>query len=156
MNIALGSDHAGLDLKNRITKWLSEQGIHVEDIGPYKDVAVDYADFAQVVAEKVATGEHEKGILVCGTGIGMSIAANKVHGIRAALCYDERTAAFSKEHNDANILCLGGRLLETEQAFGIVQTWLKSTFEGGRHARRVNKIHEIESLPQGSISTDPA
>lgn len=144
MRIALGSDHGGYKLKEAIKNYLSERGIEFKDFGTISEASVDYPDFALMVAQAVSSGEFQRGILVCGTGIGIGIAANKVPGIRAALCHDTFSAQFSREHNDANILTLGERVIGTGLALEIVDTWLKSEFAGGRHARRVNKITAIE------------
>lgn len=144
MRIALGSDHGGYYLKEEIKKFLEEQGFEYHDFGSFSPEAVDYPDFAQQVAEAVARGEYERGILCCGTGIGVAIAANKVPGIRAALCHDTFSARASREHNDANILTLGGRVIGPGLAREIVITWLKAEFTGGRHARRVAKITALE------------
>ncbi|RME41512.1 MAG: ribose 5-phosphate isomerase B [Deltaproteobacteria bacterium] len=142
--IVVGSDHGGLALKNAIIDYLRERDCEVLDIGTQDDRSVDYPDFGVRVAEKVSRGEAEKGILVCGTGIGMSIVANKFPGVRAALVTDEFTARMAKEHNNANILVMGGRVLNPDQATVMVGIWLDSTFEAGRHQRRLDKIAEIE------------
>ena len=144
MKLAIGSDHAGLKLKNRVIDLLKKKGIVVTDFGTDNHESVDYPDFGMHVAEAVSRGRMERGILLCGSGIGMSIVANKYRGVRAALCYDTQTARLSREHNDANILVMGGRLLAEPKALEIVKTWLKTEFEGGRHARRIKKISEIE------------
>jgi len=143
VRIAIGSDHAGFRLKERLREFLKE-GHQVVDFGTESEEPTDYPDIAFKVAERVSSGEFDRGILICGTGIGMCIAANKVKGIRAALCWDERTAELSRKHNDSNILCLGGRILSEEEAKRIVEKWLSSEFEGGRHLRRVRKIVEYE------------
>jgi ribose 5-phosphate isomerase B len=144
MKIALGADHAGFELKDRIKQRLGEQGIAVQDLGTHSADSVDYPDFARKVAEMVAEHADTLGILVCGTGIGMAISANKVPGIRAANCDSVFEAQMSREHNDANVLALGARVVETESALEIVDKWLTTSFAGGRHQRRVDKIHEIE------------
>ena len=146
MRIAIGSDHRGLGLKRQVLSLLAELGHPFDDFGCYDEAMVDYPDIARVVAEGVAEGRFDHGILICSTGIGMSIAANKVPGIRAALCYDTLTARRSREHNDANILCLGGENLETGLALEVVKTYLSSNFEGGRHLRGLDKIREMEAL----------
>lgn len=143
--IAIGSDHGGYELKEHIKKHLVENGVEVKDFGTFSEASVDYPDCAKPVCEAVINGEAERGILLCGTGIGISIAANKYKGIRAALCSDVYSATMAKQHNNANILCLGGRVTGRELAFMIVDTWLKTEFEGGRHADRIKKIHDIEN-----------
>lgn len=141
--IILGSDHGGFELKGHIKKFLLEKGIEVKDMGCFSEESVDYPDIAKAVtAEVLKTGE--KGILICGTGIGISIAANKVKGIRAALCSDVYSAKMCRQHNNANILCLGGRVTGRELACMIVDTYLTEEFEGGRHQNRVDKIHGLE------------
>lgn len=142
--IAIGSDHGGFELKNHIIEHLKEKGIEYKDYGTYEEKSVDYPDCAAPVCEAVLDGSSDKGILICGTGIGISIAANKFNGIRAALCSDVYSAKMSKEHNNANIICLGGRVTGRELAFMIVDTWLDAEFQGGRHADRIAKIHKIE------------
>jgi ribose 5-phosphate isomerase B len=143
--IAVGSDHAGYGLKSGIIKFLSENGYAYKDFGTCNDAcSVDYPDFGLAVAEAVKSGEYEKGIIICGTGIGISISANKVAGIRAALCTDSYMAKMSREHNDANVLALGARVVGEGAALDIVDTWLKTDFLGGRHKTRVDKISEIE------------
>lgn len=144
MKIAIGSDHGGYALKEKIKEYLLNNGYNVEDFGCFSEESVDYPDYALKVAKAVSYGEFDAGILICGTGIGISIAANKVKGIRAALCHDGLTARLAKQHNNANILCLGGRTTGIETAKDIVDNWLGSEFEGGRHLRRINKIKNIE------------
>ena len=144
MRIGIGSDHAGFDLKEEIKGLLEELGHEYEDVGCFDKGSVDYPDIAYTVAKGVMSGEYDLGILICGTGIGMSIVANKVKGIRAALCLDPFTARKAREHNDANILVLAGRVLGGGLAKEMVREWLKATFQGGRHARRLKKIEEIE------------
>jgi len=145
MKIAIGSDHAGFKLKETVKEFLKTSGIEVIDFGTHSEESTDYPDFAFPVAEAVAKKEFDFGILICSTGIGMSITANKVAGIRAALCNDLFTANYSKEHNDANILCMGGRIIGEGLAKAIVQTWLERKFQGGRHEKRVKKIEEYET-----------
>ena len=145
--IALGSDHAGFPLKQDLKAWLTAQGHHVLDFGTDSPDAVDYPDFAVRVAEAVGAGAAERGVLVCGTGIGMAIAANKVSGVRAAPCADPDAARLSREHNDANILTLGARILEGTMATTVLETWLATDFAGGRHARRVAKLMALEERP---------
>lgn len=144
MKIALGSDHAGFQLKNEIISHLKEKGYDLKDFGTYGTDSCDYPDYAVVVAKEVAAKNYDFGILVCGTGIGISIAANKVKGIRAALCGDTFSAHSCREHNDANILALGQRVVGTGLALDIVDTFLKAQFLGGRHQNRVNKINNLE------------
>lgn len=144
MKIALGADHAGFELKEKIKQYLLEKGITVDDRGTNSPQSVDYPDYAFRVAEEVAAGKADSGILVCGSGIGMSIAANKVHGVRAAHVTSEMEAQLSREHNDANILTVGGRVLDEATARKIVDRWLKTDFAGGRHQQRVEKITAIE------------
>ncbi len=144
--IAIGSDHGGYDLKTEITKYLSSRGLEYKDFGSCDTrTSVDYPDFGKSVAEAVAGGECEKGIIICGTGIGISITANKVPGIRAALCTDCYMARMSREHNDANILALGARVIGPGLALDIVETWLNTSFTGGRHKIRVDKISAVEA-----------
>jgi len=154
MKIALGADHAGFELKEKIKRLLLQQGIEVDDQGTRSNEAVDYPDFARKVAEEVANRQVDFGILVCGTGIGMSIAANKVVGVRAANVNSEYEAQISREHNDANILTLGARTLSDQTAFQIVHKWLETSFAGGRHQRRVDKIVEIERENQPQMNAD--
>lgn len=142
MRIAIASDHAGFQMKEQIKKFLKELGHEPKDFGTTGKEAVDYPDFALKVADSITNRECERGILFCGTGLGMSIAANKVSGIRAALCYNEETAKLSREHNDANVLTLGARLIELEKAKEIIEVWLKTEFLGGIHSERINKIEK--------------
>jgi ribose 5-phosphate isomerase B len=144
MKIALGADHAGFELKEKIKQKLVGEGITVDDRGTNSTASVDYPDFAQAVGEEVAAHAADFGILVCGSGIGMSIAANKVPGIRAAKVDTEEEAELSRQHNDANVLTVGARLISAQQAFKIVDKWLSTPFAGGRHERRVEKIAAIE------------
>ncbi len=144
MHIALGCDHRGLSIKQAVMEYLPELGYDYCDFGCYEGESVDYPDIAQRVAESVASGEFDLGVLICGTGIGMSIAANKVKGIRAALCYDAYAALRSRQHNNANILCLKGEDIEASLAIEIVRTYLGANFEGGRHVRRLDKIKALE------------
>ncbi len=145
MKIAIGSDHRGFEVKRRIVALLRQLGHEVLDVGPASKDSVDYPDFAFRVAEAVGHGEAPRGILICGTGIGMCIAANKVPGVRAAPCHDSITAEMSRRHNDANVLCLSADLLGEELIDRMVKIWLETDFEGGRHARRVDKIVHFES-----------
>lgn len=144
MKIALGSDHAGFHLKEKIKEFLVSKGYQVIDVGAISSEPTDYPIYAKDVATLVQRGEAQYGILICGTGIGMCITANKFKGIYAALCTDEYMAKVSKLHNNANVLCLGGRVLGDELAFSIVDAWLSYDFEGGRHKRRVKIIEDIE------------
>lgn len=144
MKIAIGSDHGGFNLKNEIIKHLKAKGIEHNDFGTLTQESCDYPEFALKVAEEVASKNYDLGILVCGTGIGISIAANKVTGIRAAVCSDTFSAHACREHNNANILALGERTVGVGLALDIVDTFLNSKFEGDRHQRRIDKISEIE------------
>jgi ribose 5-phosphate isomerase B len=145
MKIAIGSDHRGFDVKRRIAKLLDQLNHEVVDVGPQSADSVDYPDYAFEVARAVSEGRVERGILICGTGIGMCIAANKVHGVRAAPCHDSITAEMSRRHNNANVLCLSADLLGDELIDRMVRIWLETEFEGGRHARRVDKIAHFEA-----------
>jgi ribose 5-phosphate isomerase B len=141
MKIIIGSDHAGFDLKNSFKELLAhELGYEVSDAGAYSSDSVDYPDIAQKVAIAVASGEYEKGVLICGSGIGMSIAANRFRGVRAALCHDHFTAELSRRHNNANILVVGARVTGEGLALEILKVFLKTEFEGGRHKMRIDKI----------------
>lgn len=144
MSIAIASDHGGYELKEDLKKFLLERGEDLLDLGTNTDSKVDYPDYGRKVAEKVSRGEVNKGILICGTGIGMSIVANKFPGIRAALVTNEFMARMAKEHNDANILVLGGKVTDRENSRKMVETWLSAKFTGERHQRRLEKIKEIE------------
>ena len=144
MHVAIAADHGGYELKQQIAEFLIAQGHQVQDFGTHSPKAVDYPDFAAPLARAVAAGEFERGILICGTGIGMSVTANKVRGIRAAVCTNCYMARMSRQDNDANILCLGGRVLGRGLALEIVQVFLSNEFAGGRHARRVDKIGKLE------------
>ncbi|MDS9472281.1 ribose 5-phosphate isomerase B [Sporosarcina pasteurii] len=145
MKIAISSDHGGNKLRQEIIQLLEERGVEYEDFGPKTDESVDYPDYASPVSEGVASGQFERGILICGTGIGMSIAANKVKGVRCALVHDVFTAKATREHNDTNVLAMGERVIGAGLAREIVATWLNTEFEGGRHARRLEKLHELEN-----------
>jgi ribose 5-phosphate isomerase B len=144
MKVAIASDHGGVNIRQEIIKLMDEMGIEYEDLGAECGVSVDYPDYALPVARKVASGEVDRGILVCGTGIGMSIAANKVEGIRCALVHDTFSAKATREHNDSNVLAMGERVIGPGLARDIAQIWLTTEFEGGRHENRVNKIKAIE------------
>ncbi|ADL13717.1 ribose 5-phosphate isomerase B [Acetohalobium arabaticum] len=144
MKVALGSDHGGYELKEEVKRYLEEARIDYKDFGAYSTDSVDYPDIAIPVAEAVSEGKYERGILICGTGIGMSITANKFKGVRAALCHDIFSAKATREHNDSNLLTMGDRVIGKQLALEIVKVWLDTEFHGGRHARRINKIKEIE------------
>jgi ribose 5-phosphate isomerase B len=144
MRIIIGSDHRGRNLKEKIKTFLLRKAFPVIDEGPFDGEPVDYPDLAKAVAEKVSTGICDRGILICGSGIGMSIVANKFPGVRAALCKDTYCAQMSRNHNDANVLILGADTTPQDVALAIVDIWMKSEFEGGRHQRRLDKIKEIE------------
>lgn len=141
--IVIGSDHAGYALKELVKDYLTALNIEVEDCGTYSEESVDYADFGIAVASKVSSGDFKRGILVCGTGLGMSMVANRFKYVRAALCNDIFSAMMSRQHNDSNILVLGGRVIGVELAKEIVQVWLKTSFEGGRHKSRIDKFDTI-------------
>ncbi len=143
--LIIGSDHGGLEMKDALVRVLSARNLDVNDCGTDNGDSVDYPDFAEKVAGAVSRGEAEQGILVCGTGIGMSIVANKFPGVRAALATDEFMAQMAKEHNNANILVLGGRVLSVELATKMVNVWLDTAYEGGRHQRRLDKISQVEA-----------
>ena len=143
--LAIGSDHGGFELKQAVMKHLTERGIEYHDYGTYTSESCDYPDFGEAVGRAVASGECERGIVICGTGIGISIAANKVHGVRCALCGDCYSAEMTRRHNDANMLAMGARVLGEGLALKIVDTFLDTSFDGGRHARRIAKIAEIEA-----------
>jgi ribose 5-phosphate isomerase B len=144
MRIAVGTDHRGFPVRAKIVELLQRLGHEVEDVGVFAPDAVDYPDIAATVGEKVHQGAADRGILVCGTGLGMCIAANKVQGVRAAPCHDDLTAEMSRRHNDANVLCLSADLLGERLIDRMIEIWLATPFEGGRHARRVEKISELE------------
>ena len=140
MRLALASDHAGYRLKQELAAELRRQGHAVEDLGPESEAAVDYPDYARRVGERVRAGAAERGVLVCGSGIGMAMAANRLSGVRAANIYSEESARLSREHNDANVITLGARLLTAAAAVAALEVWLATPFLGGRHAARVAKI----------------
>lgn len=143
MKIAIGGDHAAVDQKRELIQYLEAQGHTLTNFGTDSYESVDYPDYAVKVAEDVANGNSEKGILICGSGIGVSISANKVKGIRAALCYNRETAKLARQHNDANIICYGARFIEIDEAKHLIDNFLSTDFEGGRHQNRVNKIHSL-------------
>ena len=142
--IAIGADHAGYHVKENIKKYLEQAGYAVDDVGTWSEESVDYPEFARAVGERVAGGQDQLGILACGTGIGMSIAANKVPGIRAALAHDTMTARLAREHNDANVLTLGGRVVGDVNSIEIVKEFLNAKYAGGRHQRRIDEITELD------------
>lgn len=144
MKFYIATDHAGVDLKDYTVTLLKEKGHEVVDLGPFDKERVDYPDYAVKVAQAVLSEPTSQGILICGSGIGMSMAANRFHGIRAALCHDAYTAQVAREHNDANILCFGERIVGRGVAESIIDSWLSSKFEGGRHCGRVEKIESIQ------------
>lgn len=144
MRIALASDHAGYAEKEQLKPLLKELGVEFEDLGTVSETSVDYPEYARKVAEKVSHGEVEQGLLVCGSGTGMAIAANKVPGVRAAVAWTEEIARLARQHNDANVLSIGARVTPAEEIPKIVRAWFDASFEGGRHAKRVEKINEIE------------
>ena len=142
--IAIGADHAGFELKEKIKSFLNEQGYEITDFGTNSTDSVDYPLIAKALSTSVAAKNPPKGILICGTGIGMSIAANKIKGIIAAHCCDVETAKLARQHNNSNVLAIGGRITDTENAKEIVRTWLTTDFEGGRHQRRIQEIRDLE------------
>jgi ribose 5-phosphate isomerase B len=144
MRIALGSDHAGFEEKERLKPFLTSLGVEVQDLGTESTDSVDYPDYARAVAELVASGEVDQGVLVCGSGTGMAIAANKVPGVRAAVAWNEETARLARQHNDANVLAIGARTTPEGQIPAIVRVWFQTQFESGRHASRVQKICDFE------------
>lgn len=145
MKIALGSDHAGFELKEQVKDLLAADGHDVVDVGTFSEDSTDYPEHAAAGAELVARGEAERGVLVCGSGVGVAIVANKVHGVRAVNAHDPEEAEMSRRHNDANVLALAGRRLDASAAADIVHTFLSTEFEGGRHERRVDQIRDIET-----------
>lgn len=142
--IAIGADHAGYRLKEFVKKLLEEKGFEVVDVGTYSEERCHYPEYARKVAKMVSEGEVSRGVLICGSGIGMSIVANKFKGVRAALCHNIYSAKFSRLHNNSNVLCLGGRVTGEDLTREIVETWLNTPFEGGRHQERLNLISQIE------------
>ena len=141
--IIIGSDHAALPLKNRLKTYLVQSGFQVEDVGVHEAASSDYPDYGMAVARRIASGEFSRGILMCGTGLGMSMVANRFAGVRAALCTDPFTAAMSRRHNDANILVMGGRMIGETMALEILRVWLETPFEGDRHQRRIDIFNGI-------------
>lgn len=154
MRIAIGADHAGFALKQELVAFLEEGGHEIDDLGTTGDESVDYPDFGAAVGRAVAAGTAEIGVCVCGTGIGISIAANKVHGVRAAVVHDVTSARMAKEHNDANVVCLGARLVGSQVAVEALDTFLSSSWQAGRHARRIEKLtaleHAADDVPAGA------
>ena len=145
MKIAIGSDHVGIDMKKEIVNYLSELGYEVNDFGTYTSERTDYPIYGKKVADGVASGQYDAGVLICGTGIGISISANKVKGIRAAVCSEPYSAKLSKEHNNSNIIAFGSRVVGVDLAKMIVKEWLDAKYEGGRHSNRINMISKIEN-----------
>jgi ribose 5-phosphate isomerase B len=156
MRVSLGSDHRGVHAKARLLQLLRETGHDVCDEGTHDNQSVDYPDFAIIVAKKVSQGQSDRGILICGTGIGMCITANKFPNVRAAACHDEVTAELSRRHNDTNVLCLSGDALSDSLMDRVVKLWMETPFEGGRHARRVDKIVALEAKDSSTERADPA
>jgi ribose 5-phosphate isomerase B len=148
--VALGADHAGFPLKQHLKQWLEAHGHKVLDVGTNSSESVDYPDFAAAVGRAVSGGEAERGVLVCSTGVGMAISANKVPGIRAAVCNDVDTARLSRQHNNLNVLALAGRTTSRDDAETLLRVWLETAFEGGRHAQRVAKIAQLEGTKPGT------
>lgn len=144
MKVAIASDHRGYHLKEKVMALLKSKNHEVTDEGPGSEESVDYPDYAALVAKRVSKGEVDRGILICGTGIGMAIAANKFPGVRAAACVDEVTAELSRRHNDLNVLCLSGDLLSANTTERVVEKWMETEFEGGRHQRRIEKISDLD------------
>jgi len=155
MRVALGADHAGFVLKESLKRVLEDLGVSYQDFGTSSSSSVDYPDFARAVADGVAAGRFTRGVLVCGSGIGMSIAANKVPGVRAAVVSDVDTARLSRQHNDANVIALGARRTPDESAAAIVRIFLETAFDGGRHADRVEKIRALEDRPANGGQAPP-
>lgn len=148
MKVAIGCDHAGIELKDAVREVLKEQGAQVIDLGTHERDSVDYPDYGAAVARAVVSGEADLGVVLCGTGIGISIAANKVPGARAALCHDTFSARMSREHNDANILAMGARIVGSGLAQEIVRAWLGASFAGGRHQRRIEKLNQLDRVEE--------
>ena len=155
MRIALGCDHNGLELKHQMMGLLQELGHECQDLGCYDTSSVDYPDVAREVAEAVTESRFDHGVLICGTGIGMSISANKVHGVRAAICHDVFSARRARQHNDANVLCLGSEVIGNGPALEVVRAYVEAHFEGDRHTRRVEKIAAMESNAVSEKPTTP-
>ena len=155
MKFAIGSDHRGFQTKEHVKRFLVQMGHDVLDCGTHSDASTDYPDYAVPVCLAIQTGKAERGVLLCGSGIGMCMTANKMRGIRAALCHDELTAEMSRRHNDANVLCLAADLLGDELIRRIVEVWVRTNFEGGRHERRVKKIMKTEMLEAALPAAEP-
>jgi ribose 5-phosphate isomerase B len=143
--VSIGADHAGVELKDQLKQWLMSRGVTVKDVGTNSTESVDYPDYAAAVARDVVTGAAERGVLVCGTGLGMAIAANKFHGIRAVPIVDEASARLGREHNDANVIALGARITALEEAKELLRIFLETDYAGGRHQRRIDKITALET-----------
>jgi ribose 5-phosphate isomerase B len=148
MRIALGADHAGVALKLHLKQQLAARGIPHQDFGTMSTEAVDYPDVAAAVAQAVSAGGFDRGILVCGSGLGMAMAANKIPGVRAAAVADEQTARLSREHNDANVLALGARLTDADRALRLLDVFLQTSFSGGRHQQRIDKLSALDAIPR--------
>lgn len=155
LRVSLASDHRGVNIKARLIQTLRSQGFEVFDEGTHGEHSVDYPDFACVVASKISSGQADRGILICGTGIGMAITANKFPGVRAAPCYDEVMIEMSRRHNDVNVLCLPGDMIGDRPVDDLVLLWLRTRFEGGRHERRIKKIDQLEQQ-QGDALQPPS
>ncbi|MDT7541464.1 MAG: ribose 5-phosphate isomerase [Acidobacteriota bacterium] len=147
--IAIGSDHAGFEAKERAKQTLASLGAEVLDAGTNGNESVDYPDFGAAVGRAVASGEVKRGVLICGTGIGISIAANKIAGVRAAVCWNEETARLARQHNDANVICIGARFVDPDLAARMIRAFLETDFEGGRHQQRVDKLDKLDGERQG-------
>jgi ribose 5-phosphate isomerase B len=147
--IAVGSDHAGYEAKEGAKQTLASLGLEVLDVGTSSNESVDYPDFGAAVGRAVASGEAERGVLICGSGIGISIAANKIAGVRAAVCWNEETARLARQHNDANVLCLGARFIEPDLAARMIRVFMETEFDGGRHQQRVDKLTKLDEKRQG-------
>lgn len=143
--VAIACDHGGYEMKEIIKKHLSSKGVELDDLGTFSSESVDYPDYAHLVAQRIAEGKNKRAILICGTGIGMSITANRYRNVRAALCNDVYSAKMSRQHNDSNVIVLGGRVVGPGLALEITETWLMTEFDGGRHTRRVEKIENVNS-----------
>ncbi len=144
-HVSIGADHAGVELKDQLKQWLTSRGVTVKDVGTNSTDSVDYPDYAAMVATDVVSGAADRGVLVCGTGLGMAIAANKFHGIRAVPIVDEASARLSREHNDANVIALGARITAPEEAKELLRIFLETDYQGGRHQRRIDKIVALEN-----------